>query len=134
MSEEQGGKLARQVALVSAVLVVLVAIAGLLVHLPGLGLGFACGVALGLISVGSIIYLVYLVLAPPAGGVAPPRRRAAGVLLAAGKYVLLGAGLYASVVWLHVNIFGLAAGVATPPLLAALFGLLTPSTLSTPKE
>ena len=134
MTEELGGKLGRRVALVSAGLAVLVAVVSCVLRLPAVALGFACGVALGLISVGSIIYLVYLVLAPPAGtSVSPARRRAAGAILAAGKYVLLAAGLYAAVVYLHVNIWALAAGVALPPLLAAFLGLLLPATAPSPK-
>jgi hypothetical protein len=135
MKDEPGWKLGRQVFLVSTALALVVAGVALAERLPGLIEGYACGVAVGLLSFGSIIYLVYGVLAPPAVEGSNARRQALGVALQLIKFVLVVAILYVVVVRLKVNFWALLAGLTTPPAVGAVLVLRLPRRRrATPKD
>jgi hypothetical protein len=135
MSDVSGWKMVRKVFLVSTGLALVASVVAWLLHVPKLVASYACGVALGLISLGGIVYLVYLVLAPETAVVSRARRRAAGAVVVSGKYLLMGALVYVMVVYLRMNILALVAGLATPPLVLSAVGLLVPLHYrATPKQ
>jgi hypothetical protein len=134
MIEDQGRALMRQVLWSCVGLMAGVSAVALGLRLRALATGYLSGMAIGLLSVGSIVYLVYHVIAPRVPQGSQIRQRAAGVVLALGKYLLIAALLYVSLVYLRVYPWALVAGLATPTLVTCVVALLISRQAPAPSE
>ena len=126
MNDEQGWKLGRQVFVVSGAFTVAVGIAAAVMRFPGLIAGYACGVAVGLLSFGSLVYLVYAAVAPVSATVSSARRQAAGIATQVLKYLVVFLVLYLLVTRFKVNTWALFAGLTTPLVIATVLALRLP--------
>lgn len=101
-----------------------VCVTAALLGYPGLAWGFLAGSVTGVLLMGGLLLVVYVLLVPQNGGVKAFKAGVAALQVI--KYLLVLGLLYVLVVKLKVDPIGLAAGVLAPIVVCAGVVLLKP--------